>query len=131
MQTTTANGERQRVLLIEDDKDARETLAEILTDEGYHVSTAGGGFEALSRLETEALPHTILLDLMMGMMSGWEFRQRMLEQPRLVAIPVILVSAVADLPEQAANLRAAAYYRKPIDLDGLLASVRELTTAPR
>jgi CheY-like chemotaxis protein len=111
------------VLIIDDDDALRETLGMILQDEGYKVDMAANGQEALTRLRSAPPPCLILLDLMMPVMSGWEFRVRQRQDPALCAIPVIVVSAVANSVERMAALDATAYFKKPVDLDALLATV--------
>jgi CheY-like chemotaxis protein len=71
------------------------------------------------------LPSVILLDLMMPVMDGWQFRTEQLRDPALAAIPVILISADGTVREKAAALSAAAFLRKPIDVEQLLALVRQ------
>lgn len=116
-----------RILLVEDDDDMRLDLAELLREEGHVVATAANGQEALDWLRDQA-PSTdlILLDLMMPVMSGWEFRTRQLAEPRTARIPVVVMTGV-DLRRADADLQAAAYFVKPLDLDGLLRAVRRLS----
>lgn len=108
------------VLIIEDDPDMRESLAELLAGEGYQVATAAGGFEALYQLSSAPPPRVILLDLMMGLMSGWEFRERQKQDARFADIPTVIVSAVSDLEHHAQVLGASDYLCKPIDVQRLL-----------
>jgi CheY-like chemotaxis protein len=111
------------ILIVEDDATMRQTLEELLQDHGYGVITAAGGFEALYQLENQPTPRLILLDLMMGLMSGWEFRQRQRQNPRLADIPTIVVSGVPDLETQAERLGAAGFVAKPVDVARLLAAI--------
>ena len=114
------------LLIVEDDPDLREVLDLALTAEGYRVATASNGAEALETLKrSEPKPKLILLDLMMPVINGWEFREKQTEDPDLVGIPVVVVSAAADLPSRASDLRADAYLRKPLALDQLLATVEK------
>lgn len=87
------------ILLVEDERDAREALKEILEMEGFHVSTAENGQEGLKVLATSQEPCLILLDLMMPVMNGWEFLEALKQhhQHVLATIPVVVVSAIADL----------------------------------
>ena len=62
------------VLVVEDDQDLRDMLADVLTDEGFDVRTAAHGELALAMLE-QWRPHVILLDLNMPVMDGWTFRR--------------------------------------------------------
>jgi CheY-like chemotaxis protein len=113
------------VLIVEDDFDIREVLTEVLQDEGYAVAGAANGLEAIELLRTEAAaPSLILLDLMMPVMSGWQFVAEQRQDPRLEAIPVVVVSADGNLSEKATSLGASGYLRKPIEIDSLLEVVQ-------
>ena len=114
---------RVPVLVVEDHADLRDMLAVLLEGEGFVVETAANGAEALQRLET-VMPAVILLDLMMPVMSGDEFRQRQLADPRYAAVPVICMTAAHDGRARAERLRAHAYFQKPLDFDLLLGAVR-------
>lgn len=111
---------RTHVLIVEDDGELRGELALLLEDLGYPVAQAADGQAALVRLRSAPLPRLILLDLIMPVMNGWVFRAEQRQDPALRAIPVVLISVIADLPQQAVALRAAAFLRKPIDLTGLV-----------
>lgn len=117
------------ILIIEDDPAIRESLAEILVDEGYEVATAAGGFEALAYLQHRPLPRLILLDLMMGLMSGWEFRQRQRQDPRLAQIPTVVISAVSDLATHAQRLGTSSFLPKPVNIPALIEIVRRYAGA--
>lgn len=109
------------VLVIDDDTDIREGLREILEDAGYVVTEARNGREALGTLRAAAtLPDLILLDLMMPVMDGFQFRREQLADPRLATIPVAVLSADGQLGERAGALGNALWLRKPIHLDQLL-----------
>jgi signal transduction histidine kinase len=107
-----------RLMLVEDDPSIRDTLAEMLEDEGYAVTTATNGREALDTLHQGIPPDVILLDLMMPVMDGWEFRVEQRADPMLAAIPLLAMSA--DLSAKARAIAADAYVRKPIDFPELL-----------
>jgi two-component system chemotaxis response regulator CheY len=118
------------VLIVDDDPFVRGMLAELLEDEGYRVVSAADGEEALSYLMRQApMPCVILLDLMMPRMNGWEFRNAQRKTPELAAIPVITISAYADLLVGVPALDAAAHFPKPIDLDQLIVTVRHWCAA--
>lgn len=114
------------VLLVEDHADLRDMLTVFLENEGFSVQTATNGMEALQRLAA-ARPAVILLDLMMPVMSGDEFRTRQLADPRYADVPVICITAAHDGRARAERLRAHAYFQKPLDFDRLLGAVREYT----
>ncbi len=107
----------RRVLIVEDDEAIRETLRLSLELEGYQVSTASNGQEAIDTLSGEEAPCVILLDLMMPVMNGWEFIEYTQKDPRLSRIPVLIVTAYY---EQAKKLKADGVIKKPIDLDVLM-----------
>jgi CheY-like chemotaxis protein len=111
----------KRVLVVEDDALTRRCIVEVLLDAGYRVVEASNGAEALALLREQPLPALILLDLMMPVMTGQEFRAEQLQDPRLAAIPVVVVSAV-DVG-QAQELRIDEHLPKPFCIERLLASV--------
>jgi CheY-like chemotaxis protein len=80
-------------MIVDDDEEIRETLADLLSQEGYEVVEAGDGVRALDRLRTEAKPDVILLDLMMPNMNGWELHQELQQDGSLAAIPVVVMTA--------------------------------------
>jgi CheY-like chemotaxis protein len=117
------------ILLVEDDSAIRDTVAECLTSEGYRVSAAEHGAEALARLAEGLRPALLLLDLVMPVMNGAELVERVRAEPRLSGLPVLLMTAAisapgAVLPEVDATLV------KPFDLDDLLEAVARLAPRP-
>jgi len=114
------------VLVVDDDGATREVLTLILEAAGYEVSCAANGREALDRLRRGARPGLILLDLMMPVLDGWGFRREQQRDPALASIPVVVVSAEADLRRRADSLAVAAYLEKPVEIDRLLETVRGL-----
>ena len=111
------------VLIVEDDADLREMMAQLLSLEGFRATAVANGREALEYLHEADVPQVILLDLMMPVMDGWEFRRKQQADPALASVPVIVLSAL-DLA-RAGNLDATAFLKKPLDFDHLLALVRE------
>jgi CheY-like chemotaxis protein len=111
------------VFIVEDDVDTREMLGRFLELEGYRVETAANGKLALERLETGVGPCVILLDLMMPVMDGWQFRQAQVRDATLADIPVIVVSAAGR--DRLEKIQADAYLSKPVDLDELLGCVTQ------
>src|SRR5690242_9166848 len=102
------------LLVVEDDRDVRDSLVEHLRDRGCDVVAAWNGQEALAHLRGNALPDLILLDLMMPVMDGWQFRVEQKRDPQLASIPVLAMSA--DPSAQAAAIDAHAFLRKPFTL---------------
>jgi CheY-like chemotaxis protein len=120
----SAPSDKPQILVVEDDLATREALNLILSAEGYCVCTAADGVDALDQLRGGARPGLILLDLMMPLMDGWQFRQEQLRDSRLADIPVIVCSAAGRVGQRAANLHALAYLDKPVDPSVLLDLVR-------
>jgi CheY-like chemotaxis protein len=110
------------LLIVDDDRDIRETLQELLQDEGYQVATARDGDEGLTRAR-ELRPSMILLDLFMPGMDGTEFRRRQLDDEELADLPVVLVSAAVGMEERIAALGVAGHLEKPLDLQVLFKTV--------
>ena len=118
------------VLVVEDDFDLRDALVPILEYEGHRVVSAANGKEALERLHAMPPPSLILLDLMMPVMSGEEFRAEQLRDPTLASIPVVVVSAHASAEERARRLGAVGCVRKPFEVEDLLEQVRRSSRPP-
>jgi CheY-like chemotaxis protein len=106
----------REVLIVDDDLDAREALAELLESRGYSVTSAGNGREALNYLRTASLPGIIILDLMMPMMDGWEFLEHQSRDFALLQIPVIVLTATP----LSQPIRAKLVLQKPIQFDSLV-----------
>jgi CheY-like chemotaxis protein len=119
------------ILIVEDDDDIREALTQILELEGYVVREAVNGREALDISAAGPTPDLILLDLMMPVMDGWQFRAEQLKNPGLSKVPVVVISADAGVHEKVATFGAASVLPKPISLDKLLGAVETLCPPPR
>ncbi|GMU07824.1 MULTISPECIES: response regulator [Corallococcus] len=117
------------VLVVDDDPDILEALSEILEAEGFEIRRARNGKEALERLEPDP-PHLILLDLMMPVMDGWEFAQRMRQKPDFAAIPIIVLSADRNVGSKAKDIGAMGHLAKPFELNDLLSMVRQSLSPP-
>lgn len=112
------------ILVVEDDPDIRESIQEILEDEGYRVATAFNGEDALCSLREGARPDLILLDLLMPRMDAREFRDEQLKDAAWSQIPTVIMSADFHYEEKARELGATAGVAKPVAIDDLLAVVR-------
>ncbi len=111
-----------RVLIVDDDGDARDLLAHYVKDLGGEVLLAGDGEEAL-RLAEQHRPDLITLDLMLPGMDGWEILRKLKANPILAQIPVVIISIVADR-RHALVLGAMDALTKPIAQDDLMAILR-------
>jgi two-component system chemotaxis response regulator CheY len=112
------------VLLIDDDTDIRDAITQILEYEGYTVFAACNGKEGFEILNTKR-PKLILLDLMMPVMNGWEFKTQLNTKPELAQIPVVILSADGNVSERVNAIGVSGYLKKPIQLDTLLDTVKK------
>ena len=110
------------VLVVDDNPEIRSSLEEVLGEEGYTVVGVADGQEALDYLTTREEPRVILLDLMMPVMDGWQFRAEQKKNPKLANIPVIVISAMADA---AHDIGAERVLSKPVSPEILLSAVRD------
>ena len=120
---TTSNSEREHILVVEDDRDLRSSLCDALRLEGYEVVCAEHGEAALRYLGTGARPCVILLDLMMPVMDGWTFRQELLKDQELAAIPVVVMTAASAARAKAVVSNAILF--KPLGMDAVVGVVQE------
>jgi CheY-like chemotaxis protein len=118
------------ILIVEDDAAVRDAMTLVLEVEGYRVTAAEHGRAALEYLRRNPPPRLILLDLLLPVMDGWEFRREQLQDPALAAIPVVVLTAVDSAQGHADSLQAHGYIQKPIEAGPLLATVR-LFVMPR
>lgn len=116
-----------RILVVDDDGQARLLLSERLTANGYQVVTAKDGSEALTEIENHS-PDLVLLDVTMPDMSGFEVCQRIKANPKMRLIPVIMITALAELKDRIRGLEAGAddYLTKPFHKLELNARVSNL-----
>jgi CheY-like chemotaxis protein len=108
------------ILVVEDDQDIREAVAELLELEGYSVASASNGQEGLNVLASLRQPCLVLLDLMMPVLTGYEFLERLRVTGTQSLVPVLIMTAshVTELPAGATGL-----LRKPVEMAHLLQSV--------
>jgi DNA-binding response OmpR family regulator len=110
-----------RVLVVDDEPMVRDTLGQVLSDEGYVVDLAVDGETALERVHATR-PDAILLDLMMPGMNGRQFLQALRDEPAYAGVPVMIMTAVHGL-EISAMLGASEVVEKPFNVDELLNKV--------
>jgi CheY-like chemotaxis protein len=110
------------VLLVEDDEDLRKMMVQLLALEGFRVAAVANGREALDYLNDYERPSLILLDLMMPVMDGWEFRQRLGDNPAVADVPVVVLSSLD--PDRSAEIAPDTVLKKPVDVYDLLDLVR-------
>jgi DNA-binding response OmpR family regulator len=111
-----------RVLVVDDEPMVRDTLGQVLADEGYIVDVAVDGEDALDRVHA-ARPDAILLDLMMPGMNGRQFLQALRNDANFEEVPVLIMTAVHGLEVNLASIGASEVVEKPFDVDDLLNKV--------
>jgi CheY-like chemotaxis protein len=112
------------VLIVEDDPDILSSLAEVIREEGFEVHTAANGFQALAALE-RSRPDLIFLDLMMPVMDGWRFMEEVRQRFPALAAPIVLISAMHNLTDEARRLGVRHFLPKPYDLADVVRIAQE------
>ena len=113
------------VMVVEDDALIRDLVIQVLACEGFTAIGARNGAEALQHLREEHIhPSLILLDLMMPVMDGWQFRIEQLSDPELAGIPVVVMSASDD-----GAVPAEDHVDKPFGIEALLGVVSRFTAS--
>jgi len=109
------------ILVVDDERDIRETLQEVLELEGHHVQTAANGLEALKRMRAER-PSLVLLDLMMPVMNGFELLERLQKERGLEEVPIVVVSAFTRLARELEErgFDVVTFLPKPVEFDELV-----------
>ena len=115
------------VLVVDDDPDIRDVVCAILEENGYATAEAEGGRAALASLRKGPRPDLILLDLMMPEMNGWDLCEELARDPKLAAIPVVVMSGDSHIEAETTTLTAAGHIAKPFDIPELLGAVRRFT----
>src|SRR5262249_46631498 len=117
---------RERILIVDDEANARTALAELLRDEGYAVETAADGFKALPKLD-EFAPDVVVTDLKMPGLSGLELMEKVRERDTGCVVIVMTAFGAIESAVQAMRQGAADYLTKPVNLEELsLVLKREL-----
>jgi len=112
------------ILVVDDELDIREALAEVLADGGRCVATASDGYDALEKLPSLERPCLVLLDLMMPRMSGLDFLAHLSDSSAATGVSVLIMSAHDGLRREAERYKTVrGSLRKPFDVDGLLSLV--------
>src|SRR5262245_57028321 len=118
------------VMVVEDNASAREGIADTLRGEGFAVSTAADGQEALLRLGAGPLPDLILLDMLLPVLDGWHFLKAIQAQQQLAGVPVVVTTGTILTREWAADHGCAGLLRKPLDPELLLVEIRRCLGEP-
>jgi len=116
---------RTIVLVVDDDAEIRQALAELLEDEDYGVLLAANGKEAIDLVVAGMKPDVILLDVMMPVMDGWHFLSARLKHPDLVEVPIIIISAGQEAEREARKVGVFEVVKKPLHVDDLIHRIEE------
>jgi DNA-binding NtrC family response regulator len=108
-----------RILVVDDEANARTALAELLRDEGYDVETAADAFKALGKFESFT-PHLVLTDLKMPGMDGIELMQKLAQKDAELVTIVMTAFGAVDTAVEAMRVGAADYLTKPLNFEELL-----------
>jgi two-component system, chemotaxis family, chemotaxis protein CheY len=116
------------VLVVEDDPALQETLEELLKTEGYAVTVAKDGLDALTKLG-DSPPAVILLDVMMPRMDGYAFADELQRRGLHPGIPILILTADGRAKQKAERIGAVGYLEKPFNLVDLLQQVARFASA--
>ena len=114
---------RNRIVVVDDDPDVRLVFQQSLQLARFDVVVAGSGAEGFRILRDDPTVGLVLLDLMMPEMDGWRFRHAQRLDPRLAAIPTIIVSGCALATIVHEELQAADYLLKPVAREHLISVI--------
>ena len=119
-----------KILIVDDSPTERLYLTDILVKNGFAVSTAVNGDEAIERIRAER-PELILMDVVMPGANGFQVTRAIARDPELAALPVIICSSKNQETDRIWGLRQGAkdYLVKPVDPERLLASIAAVATA--
>ena len=127
--TTGATPDRPLILIVEDDAAVGSMIDDYLVSAGYRTARAGDGREAVQQV-SDSRPDLIVMDLMMPRLTGGEAARELRDDPLTTNIPILGISAVADVTSIAELLPIDSVLSKPFDLDDLLAAIQGLLTGP-
>ncbi|MEX2495344.1 MAG: GAF domain-containing protein [Woeseia sp.] len=109
------------VLVVDDDEPFRTKIVEALQRSGYSVVGAGDGREALEYLRGDRTPALVILDMMMPLREGWSLFEAVKHDPRLAAVPIVLLTCLGETQDNVAPpTDVSAYLKKPVRMKKLL-----------
>lgn len=118
---------KQKIIIVDDDRETREMLALALQREGFEVSEAANGLRLISTLHVDR-PDLILMDVNMSWIDGFELCRAVRKNEEFREIPVVFISARSSIADVKRGMEAGAndYFTKPVELSTLIARIREL-----
>nr|UXE44638.1 response regulator receiver protein CpdR [uncultured bacterium] len=120
----------KHILIVEDDPDFALLLAEVLESADFTAETAPNGRMALERLRRSPRPNLVLLDLMMPVMDGWQFRSEQQKDADIASVPVVVLSADGNVARKASSLRAEGHLTKPPGINDLVHEIERVLARP-
>ncbi|MFH2070250.1 MAG: response regulator [Elusimicrobiota bacterium] len=120
--------EMVKILIVEDDRDITEVLSMALNSEGYQVSAAYDGIEAMEKIKKTDYD-IIILDLMLPNMDGHAVNLKLKENPKTAKIPVIVITGKGNLKELLGlreGVTVSAYFEKPVPIKLIKSKIKEL-----
>ena len=116
------------ILIVDDEPDTAQMISMAIGLYGYQSVTAYTGLEALQQLDNW-LPDAVLLDLMLPDLDGVEVARRIRAHPRAASLPILVVSATADLraEDRCRAIGVTSFIRKPVNIRDLVKALRSLT----
>ena len=115
----------KRILVVDDDFAVLEITKVVLEHEGFSVSTASNGEDALAMAMSEP-PDVVVTDFMMPLMNGAELARQMRASPSLAPIPIVMVSATSAAEVGSIDGLRISFLPKPVTIDGLLQVIRKV-----
>jgi CheY-like chemotaxis protein len=110
------------ILVVDDDPEGREAIAELLEAEGFRVVALASAERALAHLRENTTPNLIISDVFMPGLNGWELMRELAVRPRFTLVPVMVVTGCPD--HEGAPAAEEWIFTKPVDPERLLAAVR-------
>lgn len=116
-----------KVTIVDDDRDTRELLSQVLESEGFEVNAAANGLRLIASLQLQR-PHVILMDVNMSWIDGFELCKAVKKNPQFQDIPVVFMSGRGEPEDKRKGIEAGAadYFVKPLDLSQLIDRLRAL-----
>ena len=123
---------RKKILVVDDESDIHEMLAEQLTDTGYEITIASNGDEALRKVQLNK-PDLIILDVVMPGLDGPSVCAALKEDPKTKNIPIIFLTGLRPKEDELRGVEIGGYpvFAKPFNFEELLGTVREMINKPR
>lgn len=124
---TGGGGVAKRVLIVEDEQDVADLVADVLGLEGFEARVASGETAVSDAVEFK--PHVVLLDLMMPVVDGFEVARRLNADDRTRGVPIVVMTAMHDPASRASEVGADHFLTKPFDIGDLVHTIERAAHA--